>query len=359
MKNKEANFQILKIAAMLMIVSHHLVAKNVFNIDTQVIGITGNKLALQVLGNNAFIGNNLFFLVSAWFLSKKSDEKVDFSYSARSCWKIEKTVLFYGLSMCIGAFIFGGGQSKILLLQSVFPTLTGMWWYPTTYMIFLLIWPFYHKALMGFSEDILKQFTTVMLVVWSVSTIVPFINWGANNLLAFLMLYSIVIMIKRMGITYENHKSEFKALILIPYIVAVISIIALDLVGKKISSAAEYSCYFMRGNYRPVSMMVSIGLFMRGTSWKVRTNKVLDYLAEATFGVYLFHMYPANMTYLFEKLFSLQKVIEKPCAVLWVVAVTAIIFVTGVAIDSLRKAMFSSFEFLTNLIRAKNNSACS
>lgn len=39
MKNKEANFQILKIVAMLMIVSHHLVAKNAFNIDTQVIGI--------------------------------------------------------------------------------------------------------------------------------------------------------------------------------------------------------------------------------------------------------------------------------------------------------------------------------
>ena len=112
MKNKEANFQILKIAAMLMIVSHHLVAKNAFNIDTQVIGITGNKLALQILGNNAFIGNNLFFLVSAWFLSKKPDEKVDLNYSTRSCWKIEKTVLFYGLSMCIGAFIFGGGAEQ-------------------------------------------------------------------------------------------------------------------------------------------------------------------------------------------------------------------------------------------------------
>ena len=69
MKNKEANFQLLKIAAMLMIVSHHIVAKNMLNVDTQIVGITMNKLALQVLGNNAFIGNNLFFLVSAWFLS--------------------------------------------------------------------------------------------------------------------------------------------------------------------------------------------------------------------------------------------------------------------------------------------------
>ena len=67
-----------------MIVSHHLVAKNAFNIDTQVIGITGNKLALQILGNNAFISNNLFFLVSAWFLSKKTDEMLVLNYSARS-----------------------------------------------------------------------------------------------------------------------------------------------------------------------------------------------------------------------------------------------------------------------------------
>ena len=87
-------------------------AKNAFNIDTEIIGITGNKLALQILGNNAFIGNNLFFLVSAWFLSKKLDEKVNLNYSAESCWKIEKTVLFYGLSMYLGAFVVGGGRAK-------------------------------------------------------------------------------------------------------------------------------------------------------------------------------------------------------------------------------------------------------
>lgn len=112
MKNKEANFQILKIAAMLMIVSHHLVAKNVFNIDTQVIGITGNKFALQVLGNNAFIGNNLFFLVSAWFLSSKKEDAINTQYSIRSCLRIEKTVLFYSYVMCITMFFFRGGSKQ-------------------------------------------------------------------------------------------------------------------------------------------------------------------------------------------------------------------------------------------------------
>lgn len=112
MKNKEGKFQVLKIIAMFMIVSHHLVAKNAFNIDTQIAGITVNKLVLQVLGNNAFIGNNLFFLVSAWFLSKKLDENVNLDYSMKSCLRIEKTTLFYSLSMCIAMMIFGGGRAK-------------------------------------------------------------------------------------------------------------------------------------------------------------------------------------------------------------------------------------------------------
>lgn len=73
------------------------------------------------------------------------------------------------------------------------------------------------------------------------------------------MLYSIVIIIRRMGITFESYKSEFRGLILILYSMAVVNIIALDLLGKKVSFAAEYSCCFMRGNYRPVSMMVADG----------------------------------------------------------------------------------------------------
>ena len=121
MKRKEANFQLVKIIAMLMIISHHIVAKNAFNIDTQIVGITANKIALQVMGNNAFIGNNLFFLVSAWFLSSKREETVNTQYSIRSCLRIEKTVLFYSYILCIIMLIFrGGGGEKQKYTPSIY-----------------------------------------------------------------------------------------------------------------------------------------------------------------------------------------------------------------------------------------------
>lgn len=157
MVKKQSNFQLLKILAMLMIVSHHLVSKNAFNVDTEIVGLTTNKLLLQILGNNAFIGNNLFFLISAWFLSSKAEDSINLKYSFSSCVRLERIVLFYSISLLCLSLIFNRGVSLTLVLKSIFPTLFGLWWYPTTYIVFLLMWPFYHKGLKTLDDDNLKN----------------------------------------------------------------------------------------------------------------------------------------------------------------------------------------------------------
>lgn len=114
MVKKQSNFQLLKIVAMLMIVAHHLVSKNAFNVDTEIVGLTANKLLLQILGNNAFIGNNLFFLISAWFLSSKAGDSINIKYSFSSCVRLERIVLFYSISLLCLSLIFNrGGKLNI------------------------------------------------------------------------------------------------------------------------------------------------------------------------------------------------------------------------------------------------------
>lgn len=114
MVKKQSNFQLLKIVAMLMIVAHHLVSKNAFNVDTEIVGLTANKLLLQILGNNAFIGNNLFFLISAWFLSSKVEDSINIKYSFSSCVRLERIVLFYSISLLCLSLIFNrGGKLNI------------------------------------------------------------------------------------------------------------------------------------------------------------------------------------------------------------------------------------------------------
>lgn len=122
MVKKQSNFQLLKILAMLMIVSHHLVSKNAFNVDTEIVGLTTNKLLLQILGNNAFIGNNLFFLISAWFLSSKAEDSINLKYSFSSCVRLERIVLFYSISLLCLSLIFnrGGGGGKLNISAEVY-----------------------------------------------------------------------------------------------------------------------------------------------------------------------------------------------------------------------------------------------
>lgn len=104
---RQSNFELLKIIAMLMIVSHHVVSKNAYNVDTEIVGVTFLKLFLQFFGNQAFIGNNLFFLSSAWFLVDKADKESNKAIFNK-IWDLERILLFYSIgsyaifSMCGG-----------------------------------------------------------------------------------------------------------------------------------------------------------------------------------------------------------------------------------------------------------------
>lgn len=126
-----------------------------------------------------------------------------------------------------------------------------------------------------------------MFGVWSISTLIPYVDLGSNNFSAFLMLYAVVVYIKRKKITYSSYKKQCAGVIIIPYFLAILSIIVLDVLGTRLNAAATYSCYYLRGNFRPVSMLVSIGIFIWGVSWKIKYDRWINYIANATFGVYL------------------------------------------------------------------------
>ena len=256
------------------------------------------------------------------------------------------------MSACsvLRCFLIGGGVNFSLVLKSILPTISGLWWYPTTYIIFLLIWPFYHKGLTSLDDDSLKKCMLVMLMIWSVSTLIPYIDLGANNFCAFLMLYTIVIYVKRKEITYTAYKKQFVGGIVIPYLFAVISIMALDMLGTKFQTAATYSCYYLRGNFRPVSMLVAVGIFMWGVSWKIKYNKWINHIADATFGVYLIHMYPTVMKYLFTNIFDLRNVIDKNYCVLYLLYGTIVIYLTATAVDKVREGIFYVVENLRKRI---------
>lgn len=328
---KQSKFELLRILSMFAIVIHHLIAKNAFNIDIDIYGVTYNKLVLQVIGNLAFIANDLFFLISAYYLSKKVP---DLDYSFKSILKMGQSVWFYGCVFGLGSLICS--KSISLIVKSFFPLISGLWWYPTTYAIFLLIWPFYHSALSQFSDLQIKRFIAIAFALWSASTIIPFADLGASNLNGFLILYACIVYIKRREIKFDGRIAIVGIAALL---IAIASIISLDLLGMKFGYAAKYSCYFLRGNYRPVSLLLSLCVFLWALTWQLQ-SKVINVIGSLTFDVYLIHMYPPIMNWLFKKQFVLEGVIDSWFAIPWSLAVALAIFTLACIIACFRKILF-------------------
>ena len=179
-----------------------------------------------------------------------------------------------------------------------------------------------------------------MTFLWSVTTIVPFFSYGSNNFLCFVMLYAIVFYIRNHASEMKYNRKLYISMILIGYVLAFLSIVVMDFLGTKIGLAAEYSCYFIRGNYRVLPMTISVGIFLWSLNWRLQSRKV-NYIASLMFGVYLIHMFPNVETLLFTVIFNISKIINN--AYLPLIASAEILLIIAVcsAIEALRKILFT------------------
>lgn len=311
-KQKDSKYELLKILCMLIIVCHHFVAKNSYNIDVEISGISANKLFLQLIGNLAFIANNIFFMISAWFLYNYN-LATSFKTTIRRIWNLEKVILFYSVGIPIAFYFFdyhhyiSSGGFK---LQYLIPLSSNLWWYPTSYVIFLLLYPYYTKGLNILKENELKTLVIIMVSIWTITTIIPVkLSLGASNTSNFFMLFAIVFYIRKYSPSWATKKGFLITLTLVCSMLAILSIIVLDVIGKDIVSIREYSCYYLRGNYRIFPIILSICLFLLWNTLEFKKSSILSSIGALTFAVYLIHMHPMVMTYLFERKLVLTKYI--------------------------------------------------
>ena len=75
---------------------------------------------------------------------------------------------------------------------------------------------------------------------------IPFFDYGANNLCAFAMLYTIVFYIKEFRPAIVSNNKLWRSIILLGYCLGFLSMLVLDIVGMKIPAASSYACHYLR-----------------------------------------------------------------------------------------------------------------
>lgn len=355
-KVKESNFELVKIVAMLMIVCHHLVTQNAYNIDTELVGLNGSRVFLQLIGNHAFIGNNLFFMVSAWFLCTKVEA---FQLKTTVCriWSLEKVMLFYSIGIPLMFMLLpslngqtGGGN--LLSVRYLFPICTGEWWYPTSYTIFLVLYPFYQQGLQALTKRDIKCLIIAMACLWTVPSIIPVrLSLGANNTTCFFMLYAMIFYIRKFKPEWAVNPKVYKCLTIGGYVLAFLSILVLDVVGLRLRAVSDYACYYIRGNGKLLPVLISVGVFLWATQWKIGYNKVINWVGGLTFAVYLIHMHPLMVNLLFKQIFIVEPYINSPKLAIFTIGATLLIFMACILVEQCRNWLYNGIRWVWSSLR--------
>ena len=184
MKNdaRDSNIDLLKVIAIFMIVlchtgismtyaaSGHADAEWFYDINA--LPNTLEKFALTFFNYCGYLGNDIFFVCSAWFLlGKKQNRKIKILKLELDVWLI--SVLYLVIFLVSGVHMNGS-----TMLRAVTPTTFDNNWFVTAYMLFYFIYPWLNQGIERIPRNHLKYgclFFAFLICIW-----VPFFQQWAE-----------------------------------------------------------------------------------------------------------------------------------------------------------------------------------
>lgn len=158
LKKRNYNFDILRIIAMLMIITHHIVI-NDFGLQKYLVTnemILSNKQTLILIIINSFvvIGVNIFFLLSGYFKIKLSLKKV--------LNIIISVYLIYGLVTLIGILLGYVILDKTTIINLINPF--GLYWFLLAYLIITILSPILNLVIENITKTQAKYFIITLII---------------------------------------------------------------------------------------------------------------------------------------------------------------------------------------------------
>lgn len=294
-KERESGIELYKVIAIFLIVLSHVIQTltepnyvlgigegTFINIATATTDL--NVLLLALFRICGALGNNMFFICSAWFLvnsKKMSLKKV--IHMILDVWIIN-IIVFWGLHAI-------GIQFQVSdTVRTFFPTTFANNWYITCYLLFYLIYPFLNRMLEQLNISEHFALTSFLFMIYFIIPVLPLeeINlFFANELVIFLATYVIVSFIK----IYKNEWTENlklnKGILFVSIVSYVALILSVDYLGLRTN-------YFLNRLVR-WNMNNSLFMFLIAFSSfnmmkkKKFINRTINYFSSLSLLVYIFH----------------------------------------------------------------------
>ena len=285
-----------------------------------------------VMAGGGKVGVVIFFSISAWFFL---DREQTIKSNLKRVWIMERELLFWSLALMMFYLVVDRADlGPKLMVRSLVPLSTGIWWYATAYAIFLMLLPFLSKGLKVLSREYHLALAATVLAIWGLTSFIPGMIGINDGFFGFIYLFILISAYK----WYMEPFTTRQVWLMIGtglgfFLLCTCASITLSLLGHDMG-------IYITGGWRLPVIMVGFGMFLLFDRVTFH-NRTINRIAQSAFAVYLITDYAASRKLFWVKLFNLQDLYQQPFAILQILGILLTIYAICILIDFARQALFA------------------
>lgn len=329
-KKRLVNIELLRIAAMFMIVLLH--CNNFGKLLENAQPLTGNWFAVWTVESLSIVAVNCYVFISGYFL-------VDSRFRLRKLVQLWLQIVFYAvvLSAAMGALYGHIGLGAIM--SSVLPLSFDTYWFASVYATLYILSPFINAAIGNMSKRQLRNCAIIMVGLFCVwPSTIPFVSTkGGYDIVWFVTVYVVAAYVRLYVTPSKAHRKY--------YLAAYFSVTVLALAARAVGSCCYFPWMAAFQKYNGLGVLfaaISLCLFFLTVRIdNARIGKAVLSLSGLTFGVYLIHEHFMVRSHLYTDWLRLPDFVDSPLLVPYVFLCAAAIYCTASAVEFGRRKLFA------------------
>lgn len=328
-KERNANIDLLRIIAMLMIVAHHYTSFGFFDEELYA---SRNKLFVDLIGNWGHVGVDAFAMIAGYYM-------VGARLRIKKLFSLMGSLWFYSLGFLLVFTLTGKVQpDRAVLLPAFFPLLRSEYWFISYYALMLLLTPFFNALLRALSR---REHAALCVFLFTLCCLLPMlagISFASGQLPLFTVLY-LTGAYCRLYARFDDALARRNGRLALGFLALCAALmLGIDLLGFRAGSMALLrKSTLPLETYSPLAFFAALLLLLRFCGRKPRQNRFLSGVGGLTLGVYLFHANPLFNAVIWQEPFRTASFTDSPLLPLHALAVISLIFTAGCLVEWLRQ----------------------
>lgn len=339
---RNSSLELLRIISMLFIVMNHYSGEEPWNMKGA--GLV-SVISYQLYKPLGQVGVDIFVLITGYFLVSKVDS--NYVVSIRKASKIWLEVWFYSIVVFIVGSLYYGELSIVNMVKGFFPVVFNNYWFPTAYIILVLLVPFINKLLKEISK---KEYLILLIIVVFCGEVMPTVSntifsldKGFGDILA---VYLVGGYIRRYGVVTKKLTLVF--VMLGSYLLMLASILTLwHVIG--------YEGNITRFTYGILPFIMAVAIFLIFIELPFFTNKAINWVASSVFATYLITENIYADKFLWTELFNVTSYTNPFLIAIFGLLIAMFLVIITVLVDKIRMFAFDYLKLETRLYKIVDN----